>query len=231
MLLFPILALGCSDSRVARPRPDPEPSVTRPGPEPEPQRTRWSFALDEVSVQVRDLGPDPLHLPEGAHLAINGGFFDRAFEAEGYVASEGRVLSEYDRDLGGGVITGREGRAAQHDGEAFAVPAEPPEWAIQAKPRLVVEGALNIRSDNGRRAARTALCLKNEGRELMVVVIPADEDEGPTLYELGEQLVREGCEEALNLDGGPSTGFVSREGRSMPRGPIRHAVVIAPRIR
>ena len=191
--------------------------------------TRWTFQLDEVEVRVVDLGPQPLHLPRGALLAVNGGFFDRRFEPEGYVVSQGRVLSEWDRDLGGGVITGAAGQARQHDGETFAPPREPPEWAIQARPRLVVGGALNIRSETGLRAARTALCLKDEGRELTVVVIPAEEDEGPTLYELGEQLVREGCEDALNLDGGPSTGFVSPSHRSMPRGPIRHAVVIRPR--
>lgn len=223
-----LAVLGCSESRTSAPRLEPQrPTQERVSPEP-PAQTRWSFQLDQVEVQVLDLGPDPLHLPEGALLAINGGFFDRDFEAEGYVVSKGEVISEWDVDIGGGVITGRDGRAEQHDGEVFVTPRDPPEWAIQAKPRLVVNGALNIRSDTGLRAARTALCLKNEGRELMVAVIPAEESEGPTLYELGQQLVREGCEEALNLDGGPSTGFVAPDRASMPRGPIRHAVVIRP---
>lgn len=183
----------------------------------------------EVEVQVVDLGPEPLHLPEGALLAVNGGFFDRDFEPEGYVASRGQLLSEWDEELGGGVITGRDGRAVQHDGEVFEAPETVPDWAIQAKPRLVVDGALNIRRETGLRAARTALCLKRDGRELMVVAVTAEENEGPTLYELGQQLVEEGCDEALNLDGGPSTGVVAPDYRSMPRGPIRHAVVIMPR--
>jgi hypothetical protein len=43
-------------------------------------------------------------------------------------------------------------------------------------------------------------------------------------------LVSRGCEGALNLDGGPSTGVAWREGGKIhalaPRGPLRHAIAV-----
>jgi Phosphodiester glycosidase len=53
---------------------------------------------------------------------------------------------------------------------------------------------------------------------------------GPTLALLADMLVSRGCEGALNLDGGPSTGVAWREGGEVhvvaPRGPLRYAVAI-----
>ena len=53
---------------------------------------------------------------------------------------------------------------------------------------------------------------------------------GPTLTMLAEMLVSRGCESALDLDGGPSSGAAWQgEGRvevRSPRAAIRHAVTI-----
>ncbi len=56
------------------------------------------------------------------------------------------------------------------------------------------------------------------------VVVPADEGEGPTLLELATQLQASGCEEALNLDGGPSTAARWPTGHLPPRGPLPYAL-------
>jgi len=56
------------------------------------------------------------------------------------------------------------------------------------------------------------------------------ESPGPSLFALAGYLARAGCESALNLDGGPSTGVAWREDGGVrllpPRAPVRHAVVI-----
>jgi len=53
---------------------------------------------------------------------------------------------------------------------------------------------------------------------------------GPTLALLADMLVSRGCEGALNLDGGPSTGIAWRQDGGVqvlaPRGPLRHAVAV-----
>ncbi len=192
-----------------------------------PEIYQLTFEVAAIRLEVRDLELEQSFVrSDGAALAVNGGFFDQEGEAEGYVVSERRAVSSYDRALGGGVVVIDDGRARLYDGETFDVPDELPRFAIQAKPRLVVDGALNIRSDSGRRAARTALCLRDEGRLLVVVVAPADAERGFTLYELGERLVREGCEQALNLDGGPSTALETPSVRIAPRGPLRHVIEV-----
>jgi hypothetical protein len=86
---------------------------------------------------------------------------------------------------------------------------------------------------DGRRAPRTAICIKERGLEMEVVVAGLEGRPEPTLRELAEELAQDGCEEALNLDGGPSSGWASRADGGItfdsPRAPVRHAVVVRHR--
>jgi len=211
------LALGCEPSTT--PGPSAPVVETRAQPEtPLAPMRRWTFAPD-VRIEVRDV-PLEATLPEvaGAALVVNAGFYDRHGRPEGYTVAEGALLAPYLERLGGGVLVLDE-RATLHDGEVFTPPVEPPRFAIQGRPRLVVEGENNIRSDTGRVAARTALALCEE--RLEVVVVP---DPGITLFAFGEALAGR-CDEALNLDGGPSTGFRTPTEYHPPRGAIRQALV------
>jgi len=130
--------------------------------------------------------------------------------------------------MSGGVLTVDGGRGRLWETESFDVGLAH-DFAVQCKPRLVVDSKVNIRSDDGKRSERTTLCLKNGGRELSVHVIEND-DGGPSLLATAEYLKEQGCEDALNLDGGPSTGMARKVGARTeaigPRGPIRHAVVV-----
>jgi hypothetical protein len=114
--------------------------------------------------------------------------------------------------------------------EGFVAPPGT-DFALQARPRLVVDGGSNIRRDDGQAAERTALCLREQGRALEVIVARGEAAwKGPALALLADMLVSRGCEGALNLDGGPSTGAAWRQGGQVhalaPRGPIRHAVAV-----
>ncbi len=166
----------------------------------------------------------------GASLVINGGFFDPAERPEGLVIAAGESLSPRSDTLGGGVVAVVGGRAVLAPAEGF-VPPPGVDFAIQARPRLVVDGGSIIARDDGRAAERTALCLRDQGRQLEVIVARGEAaGRGPTLALLADMLVSRGCEGALNLDGGPSTGVAWREGGRghviAPRGPLRHAVAI-----
>lgn len=169
----------------------------------------------------------------GARIVVNGGFWDRDNEPEGLAISGGREITPFDLELGGGVLVIRNDRAELHDAEAFTLPSDV-DFAVQCKPRLIVAGANNIRRDDGRRAQRTALCIRDEGRTLdLVLAVSAVREEGPSLYELALALLEHGCENALNLDGGPSSGAVWREGdriASLPtRSPLRFAIRVHAR--
>jgi uncharacterized protein YigE (DUF2233 family) len=169
---------------------------------------------------------------DSAELVVNGGFFDPAGEPLGLVVSEGRAGSAFSRGMSGGVLWARDDVAhlsATEDYDAGAV-----DFAIQCRPRLVAASHANVVRSDGHRAARTAICLRGAGQTIEFVrAASVDDDGGPTLFELAEELANDGCEEALNLDGGPSAGWASRSDGGVdvvpPLGPVRHVVVVRRR--
>jgi uncharacterized protein YigE (DUF2233 family) len=138
--------------------------------------------------------------------------------------------------IGGGIVAIAGDRATQLDAEArFELPPRT-RFAIQCRPRLVVDGQVNIRRPGTNTASRTALCVRGGGGELDVYVARVDPSRGragPTLWTFAHHLAEEGCEQALNLDGGPSTGAAWRDEEgirdlSPPRG-NRHAILFTLR--
>jgi hypothetical protein len=196
---------------------------------------RWSFPLDAFDVALEDVhGTTDLAGALGASravLVINAGFFGQNGEPLGLAVTGDRVLSRFSLPLSGGVLAIADGRATMIAAESFDGGGST-SFAIQCRPRLVVGGRANVKSDDGQRAERTALCTRDDGRTLEVVLARSTTG-GPSLFALARHLADDGCENALNLDGGPSTGAawleagVVREER--PRGPVRHAVLIKPR--
>jgi uncharacterized protein YigE (DUF2233 family) len=190
---------------------------------------RFRFDLSTTEIGVTDLEfernlTDALEA-SGAVLAINGGYWDTERRPEGLTRVRGRGLAPFSDNLGGGVLVIDDGVGRLYDAEAddLEIPADV-DFAQQCMPRIVVDGELNIRRNDGRRADRTALCLRDEGRTLDVYVARGgqiDGHGGPTLWTFGEVLVEEGCESALNLDGGSSTGAVWRGSARLERLPPR----------
>jgi exopolysaccharide biosynthesis protein len=66
------------------------------------------------------------------------------------------------------------------------------------------------------RAARTAACVRDGGRTLELY-LTEPRDLGPSLSELAHFLLEQGCEHALNLDGGPSTAAAYRDAGQLVR--------------
>jgi len=187
-----------------------------------------STELSIVDVEMKsDLAP-VVSADARALFATNGGFFGKQNEPVGLAESGKKRLAGFSRAMSGGVVTVDEGRASLTSTESFD-PAARHDFALQCKPRLVVAGAVNIRSDDGKRAERTALCLRRGGREVVFALV-VNAQGGPSLLATAKLLAEVGCEDALNLDGGPSTGAAWREGALVqsapPRGGIRHAVVV-----
>ncbi|MBI2895378.1 MAG: phosphodiester glycosidase family protein [Deltaproteobacteria bacterium] len=196
---------------------------------------RFRIPLDLVQIDVvdmemrRDLGA--VLEERRAALVINGGYYGTDSRPEGLVIVGDRTLSPLLARIGGGVVTIARGRAEQRAAADFR-PAPGIELAIQCSPALVVRGGAAIARHGEQTASRTALCIRDGGRGLDVYVAnvePSRGRAGPTLYTFSRELQAEGCEEALNLDGGPSSGFAWRGPQGVitepPRRGIRHAVV------
>lgn len=202
---------------------------------------RFRVALARVRIDVVDMQMqtelDQVLAARGASLVVNGGYYGTDARPEGLVVAGGRLLNPLLPRIGGGVVVIRGGRAEHDAADGFVLPAGA-DFAIQCSPQLVVGGAPAITRVGTQTASRTALCLRGRGRVLDVIVAdargPYDRGRaGPTLHALAQQLAAGGCEEALNLDGGPSTGFAWRGAEGaltrLPRRGVRHAIVFTPR--
>lgn len=166
-----------------------------------------TFTLSDVTLAIEDLHMsthlDDVARASAAAAVINGGFFDPEGEPLGLAVSSGVRLAPLRPALSGGVLWIRDGVAHLSATEDYRESVV--DFAIQCRPRLVVGSHVNIRSDDGRRAERTAICLQDGGKTVEVL-IAENAGTGPTLFQLAQELQSSGCEEALNLDGGPSTG-------------------------
>ncbi|HKQ70429.1 MAG TPA: phosphodiester glycosidase family protein [Polyangiaceae bacterium] len=191
----------------------------------EGRNTAWFIArvdLDRATPVVTEpphARLDQLGSDAEVTLAINGGFFESDGSPSGLLASAGHSFAPWRKEGGSGVlvVSGDRAKIAPADEVRDAVGSD---LAVQCGPRLVEPGGIvGIRSDDGKRAARTAVCVREHGRELDFVLAwtrNSDRD-GPGLLELARWLTEPlaagdagGCEAALNLDGGPSTGVVVR---------------------
>ena len=162
--------------------------------------------LEVLDARAEGTGRAPvraLRKRSGAIAAVNGGFFDEAGAPMGLVVAGGRETNSL-RRADWGVFFVAEGRARIVHTRTFR--AHPPpkvEAALQAGPRLVVDGhPLKLKPQVAR---RTAICLRSE-QEVVLLVTEAVEAEALARWlARGERDGGLGCREALNLDGGPSS--------------------------
>jgi uncharacterized protein YigE (DUF2233 family) len=170
-------------------------------------------------------------------LAVNGGFFDRDLSASGLLVSAGAKLAETRRGGGSGILIVQDSRAELIARDDTLPPKV--DFAVQCGPRLIErDGSVGIHRNDEKRAARTVACVRDGGRQLDLIVAftPERRGDGPTLFELAHRLSmplaaddKSGCEAALNLDGGPSTGMVvpaAPELRYDPVGPVPFALIV-----
>jgi hypothetical protein len=186
---------------------------------------RFRLPVARLHAEVIDLR---YTLPLGdalgdAELVVNGGFwgwYNTKRKVIGLLASQGQLLSPLKEGLDGGVLLVNDGRASIVASRRFREPRSM-DLAVQCRPRLLQAGKVVPDLNARYHAARTAVCVRESGRTLDVYVSdPADL--GPSLYELGAWLSTQGCEHALNLDGGPSTAAAFRDNGEVVRiGPGR----------
>lgn len=190
-----------------------------------PRETAWVVArvdLSRRSLEVVRSANDRVDGVAGRPLlSVNGGFFEPDLSPSGALRSGGVALGVAGPRGGSGVlvIEGGRGRLLEREALDGGAPWGPAALVLQCGPRLVErDGSVGIHRDDGRRFARTAACLRDGGRTLdLIAAWQLDAPlRGPGLRDLAVRLARgdetsaRGCEAALNLDGGPSTGIAAR---------------------
>jgi uncharacterized protein YigE (DUF2233 family) len=200
---------------------------------------RWRVRLDRMALDLTEMAPretisDALRRTR-ATLILNGGFFDTRGDSMGLAVAGGQLQREPSAEIGGGMLVVRDGRASIHFSQGFVLPPGT-DFAVQAKPVLVMGSQIAPLRSGVQPADRTAVCVRDEGRILDFYVARSAHPRargGPTLRSLARTLQEAGCESALNLDGGRSTGAAWREGRRTvvlaARTVIHQLIVARPR--
>ncbi len=139
----------------------------------------------------------------GDLVVINGGYFEPDGRPSGLVRSGGRTLAKL-WGGGSGALLLFGDRAAIIFKKSYPKDAEPSD-ALQAGPLLVEPGGLpGIHSRTNKSDIRSFVAIPAGGGGLLIGATAGNVD----LYDLAEFLrTRHGVGSALNLDGGPSTGF------------------------
>lgn len=194
--------------------------VVRGGPAPE-QQTNWVTRLlpvDEVAAR------------EGFDVAINGDFFDaektkdiegkntgyvrgKAAAPVGWAMTDGQLWHRYDHVVPCLAITTNGVPLVEPSSEALANPAVA---QLVCGRQMIVSNGLAVHFTSAfatNRHPRTAVGLDRSGHRLLLLVVDGRQPKlsvGMSLDELAEEMVRAGCDRALNLDGGGSSTLVYR---------------------
>lgn len=194
--------------RVAPGGPDPD----GPGP--------WQTTLME---------PTRIAAREGFDLVVNGDFF----EARGLKDAEG-TNSRYRAEIwaavkGPAVTDGRNWANSTnerpclivHRGGKVKIESRtrpgPDDWEVVAGNTLLVKGGASVPHENKLRHPRTAVGINADGSRLFLLVVDGRKPDmaiGMSYEEEAAELLRWGCREALNLDGGGSSVMALRDSAS-----------------
>ena len=164
-----------------------------------------ALRFDQVHFQLRLLSPTgglrvPDDAPRDAVAIWNGGYFEHDLRPSGLVIDLGRQVSAPSRGSGLALLGERLSLLRYRNANVAAQN----ESALQLWPFLIEPGGADgIRRDDGKRARRSAVALDDAGRGLLIAVV----GDGITLFELMGLCRKLGAVVALNLDGGPSTGY------------------------
>ena len=191
---------------------------------------RFDLGLFDVGIVVpgaaQPLTAAHVRLQQRAVLASNGGFFDTEGRSLGLRIAAGKTVIGLRPRVDWGVLVIRAGRAAIVHSREYQ-PAPDITAAIQVGPRVLVQGQVpGLKPQSSR---RTAVGVDRDGKHLTVLATRSR----VSASELGETLRRLGCENALLLDGGPSTQLSAAVGDlalELPGGyPVPDALFIVPR--
>ena len=142
----------------------------------------------------------------GALIVVNGGFFTEQYLATGLIVVDGQPGGRSYVGFGGMVTVGEGGVEVRSLRERPYQSSETFDYALQAFPMLVLNGAAAYQNPDLDRARRTVVGVAEDGRLLLILASRGSF----TLAEFSSYLASAdfGLVNALNLDGGSSTGLV-----------------------
>ena len=185
------------------------------GPDPDGEGGPWQMTLNTVRETARARGLDVavngnFFAPRGAvnvggrRVPYFGGNWARAI---GWLVSDGRIISAQPAEAS--LVVAADGRVRV--GRFERLPADA-RHVVSGSQQILTGGKLTARGDV--RAPRTAVGVSADGARLVLLVVDGrlvSHSVGMSELELGQEMLRLGCADALNLDGGGSSTLVMRD--------------------
>ena len=181
-----------------------------------------AIVLNPDRVSIGELAPKAL-------LVTNAGFFTEHWKPTGFLKSKGEKLAPFitkGGPAGSGLVLLQQNKITFHERAKTQTPIlERANFGIQAGPRIIEKDGQNgIHSDDGQKRNRTIIGADQRNRLVLASFISDTSwSDGISLFELQSIISPTGMKAAghedlgfhfaLNLDGGPSTGFYLRHPR------------------
>ncbi|UJF23829.1 phosphodiester glycosidase family protein [Suttonella sp. R2A3] len=150
-------------------------------------------------------------------LLMNAAIFSADETPAGLWIEEGKTLSQINTNRGqgnfhiqpNGVFWLADDQAHINTLAAYQRLKPQAEFAVQAGPMLLIDGAINSRFIKGLSSPykRNAVCTTRSG-DLYFIMTERYEDEWPSFYRLADALKQLGCYQALYLDGAISDWYI-----------------------
>lgn len=162
------------------------------------------------------LSPKELRKKLNATMVINGGYFSDSASPniqEGLLIQDGKLIADITTNpILSGILTIQENIIDIVETSQFKLEdISPDAFALQSGPRLVEHGGINgiqkpdLANTTDSRVRRSAVCIQPNGDVAFLITEP--KKTGLYLYEMADVAIKQGCDIALNLDGGPASSI------------------------
>ncbi len=173
--------------------------------------------LHKVHLKIGYNSSRPLTMNEwqkqtDAHVIINGGYFDAHNQPTGLLITNGQAVGASYNGFGGMLAVDGQGNVSLRSlsQQPYHASTDQFQQATQSSPMLMIDGKRTQFSANAVNQRRSIVATDKQGRLLLIVSPGA----AFTLDELADLLVSSdlSIKDALNLDGGASTGLYVNAG-------------------
>lgn len=181
------------------------------------------FNLQNVQIKVGYQPSQPMGLSDWLQLehgfaAINGGYFDDQHKTTALVVANGQSYGTSYNGFGGMLSVDAQGNVQLRSlrQQPYDPNTEQLQQATQSSPMLMIDGKRTQFNADAANQARSIVAIDKQGRMLFIVAPNTDGNGGFALDELADLLASSdlSLQNALNLDGGASTGLYMNGGTS-----------------
>ena len=160
----------------------------------------------------------------GALAMINGGYFDATNKPEGLLVSDGQATGTSYSGFGGMLSVDAQGNVSLRSLRNQPYNGEQLQQATQSSPMLVIDGQRTQFTADSQFQRRSVVATDKQGN-LLLIASPAEEF---TLDEMADLLANSdlSIQNALNLDGGSSTGLYVAGKQSVSIDPLLEIPIV-----